>query len=422
METTSFWSFLPSDLINLLTATGIGLIVGLEREFNTHREQGHFAGLRTFPLVAITGFIAATVTLSGNPAIVTVTLGGIFLMAGMGFYMQNRNGGTFTLTTVLALVLTFLFGILVAYGKEQIALAAAIIVTTLLSLKQQLHGIVSRITLEEFFAFLKFIVLTLLILPLLPNEGYGPGGFFNPREVGWVVVLISGMHFVSYLLMKFGTAQKGILVTGLLGGLFSSTLISWTFSSRSKENEVLAPNYAGGIILACSVMFPRVLVIVWFFNAALSVKLLAPCLLSFALGFVVVYLVQKQAEKHPTEAAINLGNPLDIQNALLFSISFSLVLLLIHYGQQWMGDKGVYLSGMLFSLADIDATSIAMAKMGQDPAQLRLAARVILLGMMVNTVVKWSLALVTGSPLLRKPVSMGMALFLVVCGIFFVLW
>ncbi|MEY3195167.1 MAG: hypothetical protein RIQ78_1264, partial [Bacteroidota bacterium] len=235
----SLLEILTPTFVRLVVSAGVGLIIGLEREFNTHDQPAHVGGVRTFVLVAILGNVADWVSKYTTPTLLLVMMGGFLLLIGIAYGVQTQKG-KLGLTTPVALLLTFLLGIANAEGRMQESLTIVVLMTTVLSLKEQLHGFVHQLTEEEWFAFIKFIVLALLILPMLPKTPFGPDGLLTPRDLGYVVVLVLSFSFSGYLLLKFGNPQKGILITAIMGGLFSSTLIAWVFSAKSRERKDLA--------------------------------------------------------------------------------------------------------------------------------------------------------------------------------------
>lgn len=236
-------AILPPFFLHLLVTAAIGLIIGLEREFNTHSERAHVGGIRTFTLVAILGYLSGTVATNSVMWVIPFTILGFFLLLSVIYYYQIRQE-RYGLTTELSMLTTLLLGIFVSQGYIQESLAVVVIMTALLSVKEQVHGIVRKITGEEMFAFIKFAVLALLILPILPDKSFGPGGLINSLELGWLVIIVLSISFTGYLLLKF-VGQRGILLTALIGGLFSSTMVTWVFSGEK-------PGKTGVVGFLCS--------------------------------------------------------------------------------------------------------------------------------------------------------------------------
>jgi uncharacterized membrane protein (DUF4010 family) len=358
-------------LIGLLVSAGVGLIIGLEREFNTHDKPSHIGGIRTFILVSLLGYTAGWMGQSGFPEIRILVMAGFFLLVAISYFSQATKGNP-GLTTEVALILTLLLGVFISAGQMRASLAIVVVMTVVLSLKEQLHGFIQRITEEELFAFIKFIVLALLVLPMLPDQSFGPENLLNLRDMGWIVILVLSISFAGYLLLKFGSPNKGILLTAGVGGLFSSTLIAWVFSARSRERKDLSQAFGAGIVLASSIMVVRVFVLTTLFAYPVAILLLA---------------------------------------FMMFA------------SRQWLGTTLTYLSGAVAGMADIDAITISTAKWAAvTPDQHRQAAVIILLAVMSNSLFKLLVSLFNGARELRQSVLTGFGLVLLVGIIFTVVY
>ncbi|MDX1910790.1 MAG: DUF4010 domain-containing protein, partial [Saprospiraceae bacterium] len=265
-------------LQHLLIAAAIGLIVGLEREFNTHGQETHIGGIRTFPLVAILGYLGGALAKNTELSILWVFGGGFFGLIALVYYFQVQRGKS-GLTTELAMLITLTLGMLVALGFVRESLEVVVLVTVILSAKEQVHAFVKQVTEEELFAFVKFIVLVLLVLPMLPDQRFGPENLLNFRELGWIVMIVLCIGFAGYLLLKFGGMRRGILFTALVGGLFSSTMVAWVFSAKSREKPEYSAAYSAGVLVSSSVMFVRVYVLATVFYLPVAQQLFWPLLL-----------------------------------------------------------------------------------------------------------------------------------------------
>jgi len=247
---------------------------------------------------------------------------------------------------------------------------------------------IGQLTQKELYAFVRFVVLALLILPFLPDNYFGPYNIINPREVGWIIVLVSGIGFVGYILMKFLGADKGILLTSILGGLVSSTLVTFTFSKNSKEIPQLSQNYAVGIFAAATIMVIRIFLLVFIFNKAMLVELIIPLLIILltALG-VALFFYKRQYGKPALTDEIALGDPLNIKNAVFFGIFYVGILLLVSYANHTYGTKGIYFSSAISALLDIDAITISVSKLGGTTMNTLFAQNAILIATLSNNVV-----------------------------------
>jgi uncharacterized membrane protein (DUF4010 family) len=410
----SLHAMLSPSLISLIVSAGVGLIIGLEREFNTHDQPTHVGGIRTFVLTAILGNISDWITQHTTPVLLVAVLAGFVLLVLAAYFVQTQKG-KLGLTTPLALILTFILGVANSRGLMQESLAVVVLITTVLSLKEQLHDFVQQITEEELFAFIKFIVLALLILPLLPTTPFGPDNLLNARDLGYIVVLVLSISFAGYLLLKFGSPHKGILLTAIIGGLFSSTLIAWVFSSKSRERNDLSLAYGSGIVLASSIMFVRVFVWVSVFAFQVAKELFAPLLMMLLVSLVPTWQVFRAHKKESGVPTLSPGNPLDIKNAVFFVFLYIGITLFMSASRLWLNPTLTYVSGAVAGIADIDAITISTAKWADTPSgQSREAAIIILLAVMSNSLFKWVVSVFRGATALRKPVGLGFGLVLLV--------
>jgi len=392
----------------MLVTAGIGFVLGLEREYSQYSEKGEiFAGLRTFTIVALLGFLSAYLGMTFNYWIFIAGFLGVVTIVSISYWVTS-NEGNIGSTTEFAIIFTFLLGGLVLVGSINLSLALTVITLVLLSLKLRLKSMIGQLTQKELFAFVRFVVIALLILPFLPNEFYGPYEVINPREVGWIIVLTSGIGFVGYILMKFLGTDRGILLTSILGGLVSSTLVTFTFSKKSKETPELSQNYAVGIFAAATIMVLRIFLLVFIFNKTMLIQLTIPLLIIlFATFGIALYFYNKQFEKQHAVDKIVLGDPLNIKNAVFFGVFYMGILLLVSYANHAYGTKGIYLSSAISALTDIDAIAISVSKLGGTTMNLLIAQNAILLATLSNTVVKIGIAVFTGSRQLKKYVLIG---------------
>ena len=398
-----------SFVIGLLMASGVGLIIGLEREFNTHGEAAHLGGLRTFTLIALAGFIVGELAQHTHIYLLLAATLGFIGLIGVAYFIQAQNQ-RLGLTSELGMLLTFFLGVLIAYRYFQEALAAVVIITTILSLKEQLHNIVRKLTNEELFAFIKFIILALLILPMLPNQTFGPDNSINVRDLGLIVVVVLTFNFGGYLLLKFGSPNKGILLSALIGGLFSSTMIAWVFASRSREKPEYGPVYGAGIVLASSVMLVRVFILTTIFAFPVAKLLILP-LAMMLLASVVPAFISWRKEEQVQTGALDAGNPLDIKNALFFAGLYIATTLLMYYTREWLNASMVYVSAAITGIADIDAITLSTAKWAAvHPEQSKVARGLILAAIFSNSIFKLSVSLIRGVPSLRKAALRGFGL------------
>lgn len=393
----------------------IGLMVGLQREFAHLRqkeEEKAFGGVRTFALLSLLGCTAAFLADRAEAPLAFVVavavVGGMILTA----YFVTARQGSIGMTTEVAAVITVLAGALCFWNEVALAAALGVAITVLLALKLQTQRLVRNITRADVYATLTFAVITLVILPVLPRQSYGPPPFdvLVPYKIWLMVVFISGISFLGYLLIKIVGARRGVGLTGLLGGLASSTAVTLSFAQRSRDTEGFARPFALAILLAWSVMFIRVMVEVAALNRALLRIVWIPLTAALVVcGAYCIYLYRAQAtdkqEEHDT-----FKNPFELGPALSFGLLYAVILLAANAAQLYLGNTGVYLSSIASGVADVDAITLSMAELSREGQNLdlRTAARAIVLAAASNTLVKGGIVLSTGSAALRKVILPGL--------------
>ena len=398
----------PELVTGLLVALGIGILIGLEREFS-RKEEKLFAGIRTYPLITLWGFLSALLSAVYSPALFAVSLGGLLAFVSISYFLTARDGEIGT-TSEISVVLAFLLGGLAYTGRITLAIGIAVVITALLSLKLQFHSVVGRFSREDIYALLKFIVISVLILPFLPAYPIGPYPFLVPRDLWLVVVLVAAVGFAGYLLAKFIGTRQSIVVMALLGSLVSSTAVTMEYSRKSTTMPESGRDYAAGIILASSIMFLRVLVIVFFINRNIFLQLLAPLLLCAAAGGIVGIIIMRRQQSSPpvaTGAEIIVGNPLDLTGALKFGVVYLAILFFVHFIRQYAGNSGDYIAGIVSGLTDVDAISISMSKLAAGTLDTTIALTTIILATLSNSIVKYIIALIWGHRVVRTYVSIG---------------
>ena len=380
----------------------MGLLVGLERQHSQRGDEALFAGVRTFPLIALLGFLSGLLTKAGYAWVLPVALAGTCALIIAG-YVQTARGLHKGSTTEFVAVLTFVFGALTALGYLIAAATFAVVTTLLLSFKAPLHRLAERIREDEIYAILKFAVVSVIILPLLPDRAYGPLKVLNPRLIWWMVVLISAVSMLGYVLMRFFGARQGITVTGILGGLASSTATTFGLSEKARAAESgLARFFALGIMIASTIMFLRMLFLVFVVQPDLVEILVLPIAIPTLVGAgLALFLWMKKGGQG--EADLQVRNPMQLRAAIEFGLIFAVVLFISRTAYQYLGSSGMYVAGALTGLADVDAFTISAARLvQQNVLASNTAAASILLAGAANTLVKGGIAAFLGGPALRR--------------------
>jgi uncharacterized membrane protein (DUF4010 family) len=395
-------------ILRLLIVLGIGTVIGLEREHSAMKEKTEsIAGIRTFMLVAVLGFLGGMFFYVLSSWIYFAIILAAGMLTGVSYWIKADKGDIGT-TTEFTLLICLLLGTLTFLGFIEISLTITVVVAVILSSKPKLHFIVGKITEEELYDFIRFAIIALLVFPFLPDKTFGPNNILNPREIGWVIILTSGLGFIGYLLMKFLGSKRGILLSGILGGLVSSTAVTWVFSKKSKEHEAHAKTCAIAILAASSIMVLRVMVWTYIFN----ISLFNDAWLSFffvflaALG-VTLYLYFKEKDSETVTPAIQQNKPLDLQSAFFFGVIYVVILLVVNYAHEHLGEKGMIMSSAIAGLSDIDAISITVSKMAGVGLSFPVATKALLIATISNTLVKMGIGCWAGSKSLRKYLFIG---------------
>lgn len=337
-------------------ALGLGILLGLERE-RTRGEQRAFAGVRTFALVALLGAISVY---AGEQLQHSWIVGLVFLAVTalvVAAYHAAARDGDIGATTEVSVLITFFVGALCARDQVPIAAAVAVAAMLLLALKGWLHHLAKRIEPSDVEATLKFAIITVIVLPLVPNANYGPAGLevINPYKTWLMVVLIAGLNFAGYILVKVLGREHGLGITGLLGGLVSSTAVTLSFSQRSRAEADLAPLLALAILLAWTVMFFRVVVEVAVVNLTLAKELVLGMVLMGTVSLGICYLLWRRGHSRKKAQVESGNNPFELGEAIKFGGLFAVVIFVSSASRAYFGDTGLYLAGALAGLTDVDA-------------------------------------------------------------------
>jgi uncharacterized membrane protein (DUF4010 family) len=333
---------------------GVGLLIGLERE----RNRAAKAGVRTFALVSLLGTLAALAGIYANTD--WLLPAGLLAVTGMLIVSYARVGpgedpGT---TTVAAAGVAYLLGALAGLGEAPLATALAIVVTALLYFKPELESVTTALSREEQVSMLQFLVITFIVLPILPNQAYGPYAVLNPRQIWLMVVLIAGVGVASYVAMRVAGERHGVLLTGLLGGLVSSTATTALYARRSSEMPGSAPVALVVVSLANLVLLVRVAAYSAVVAPGILPQLLPVLGAALAAGVAVVAVVYARAQ-HATRLAMPAArNPAEIGMALRFGAFYALVLFVAAWLEDEIGARGLYLATALSGLADVDSGAL----------------------------------------------------------------
>ena len=398
---------LATPVLAFSTALGIGLLVGMERE----RRPDSAAGLRTFALVSMLGCLFAMLgeRTGGGPWMLAVGLlavAGAMVASNFSTQQEEQYRG---FTSEAAIVVTYGLGASVWYGYATLAVMLAIATTVLLYFKAELKQISERTTPKDINSILQFGVLSMVILPILPNEDFGPYEAFNPRQVWWMVVLISGLALAGYLALRIIGARHGAAVLGIFGGLASSTATTMMFSRHASKHRHLV-RMAAIVILIANVM---VMIRLWLVAGVVAPQLAAKIATVFACGIVPGVLMALYGWKILAEAGElpmpEVKNPTELKTAISFGLLYAGVLLASAWLQEIAGNSGVYIVALASGLTDADASVLSTLRMfNLDKIAGGEAVIAVTLALVANLVFKIGLVISIGGSALARHALPGL--------------
>jgi uncharacterized membrane protein (DUF4010 family) len=397
------------DVVGLCIAALGGTAVGIERQWSGHADGvgARFAGIRTFSLIGGLGGLSGALWTLGDGGPAVVVLSGTAALCVAAYIAASRNDVDGTTEAAALVVLTA--GFLAGVGSYRLASAVIAVTCLLLIEKSRLHSLVARIDDVALRAGVRFGVMALVVLPLLPEGPYGPFGGIRPRELWALVLFFSGLSFLGYLARRMLGPDQGYLVAGLLGGLVSSTNVTFTFARTSRAEPASDDALAYGAIAANAMLYPRVLLALAVLNLPL-LPLTARYLALPALAAVTAAVVGLRRSHDENSTDSNIANPLQLTSALQMAFAFQAMLTLVHLAGTAWGSAGVYGSAAVLGLTDVDALTVSMARGVAQAASLDTAAIAIAVGVLANTVLKLALALLLGSPRFQRIVGLTLGL------------
>ncbi|RIJ42883.1 MgtC/SapB family protein [Pontibacter oryzae] len=397
---------------------GLGLLVGLQRQ----HDQSELAGIRTFPLITLFGTISGLLAQHFGGWVVAM---GIASMAGLVIVanlIKLRNPPFSPgLTTEAAALLMYAVGAYLVFGDKTVAVAIGATVAVLLHLKKKLHGFVKRIGEKDLKAIMQFVVISLVILPILPDETYGPYNVLNPHNIWLMVVLIVGIGLLGYFAYKVFGQKSGTLLGGILGGLISSTATTVSYARRTKDHNHTSTTLAALVIfIASAVSIVRIIVEVAVVApgtiATVAPPLAAIFLLMLILGSLMYFFKGDDQDQMPEQ-----GNPAQLKTALVFGAVYAAVMLATAFAKDYLGSSGLFIVAVISGLTDVDAITLSTARlMNIGNLELLSGWRIILTAALSNLVFKAGLVGVLGSRAVFGRVALMFGI--VLAGGLLVLW
>jgi uncharacterized membrane protein (DUF4010 family) len=388
---------LQQDLLNLGVALAIGLLIGAERGWKKRDadEGERVAGIRTFGLIGVLGGVIALLAARFGPLTLGLALVAVAVSLTTAYVVNLQRDQDAGITSLMAGLLTFVLGALASMGEQTVAAAAAVVTALLLSYKPQLHQWVRALEAKEIRAGIQLLLMSVVLLPILPDIGLGPWQALNPYVIWWMIVLIAAMSFVGYFAIKIGGARRGIVFTGLFGGVASSTALTWHFARLARRESAPASLLATGILLAGATMLPRMVLIASVLNPRLFLSVLVPaCAMLLLLLLPIPWYWRSLADKDELESP--LKNPLELRGALTFGVVLVVVLLVTAALKARAGDSAVLVFAAVSGVVDMDAITLSLARLSSEDLTLRIAAAGIVIAASVSSLSKGAAALLLG--------------------------
>ena len=404
-----------ADIVGLVIAVLGGAAVGLERQWSGHAEgpRARFAGIRTFTMLGAVGGLSGLLWTVGITVPAAILFAGAVTIIAAAYIAGSRQD--IDGTTEIAALVVLAAGVLAGIGSVRLASGIIATLALLLVEKSRLHSLVKRIDDVGLRSGVRFAVMALVVLPLLPEGAYGPLGGIRPREVWALVLFFSGLSFAGYVARRLVGSGHGYLVTGLLGGLVSSTNVTFTFAKTSRTDLALDYSLALGAVGANAMLYPRVLIATAILNPAVVIPLV-PYLIPPAV--VAVLLAVVGAHRFPATNALEGSphNPLQLAAALQMAAIFQVVLMVVYVAREVWGTSGVFTSAAVLGLTDVDALTLSMARDVAQTVSPAVAATAIAIGVLTNTGMKLGLALFLGNRTFKIVAGGALALMLVTLG------
>jgi uncharacterized membrane protein (DUF4010 family) len=386
-----------ADVYPFLVALLIGALIGTERQRRLVEEKVRgVAGLRTFVLISMLGALSATLAAHYGPGFAIAALASFTILVGIGYAASASYLGRIDFTAAVAAIVTFALGMLSTF-KESIllAVAMAIITTWVLATRAITHRYVEALCEADLLDTLKMGIIALVIYPLLPDTPFDPMGVLSPREIWLFVVLVSLIGYIGYVLIRILGAERGLALTGFMGGLVSSTAVTSAMAAEVKGNSNVLSSAVFATVVASCTMFPRMLFIVLVVNREILMPLLPPLLTMMAVGLALAYMLLRRSQ--PLDREVEVKDPFKIVPALKFGVFFAAVLLVSKLASTYFGDAGAYAASIVAGLADVDAITLTMSTLAKSSLDPRAAVVAITLAAMANTLVKLLIAYLMGT-------------------------
>lgn len=399
----------------LAVATLVGLLVGIERGWREREAEGGMrtAGIRTFTLIGILGGVVGMIARTlKDPTGAGILLAFAFLILSGAFaafrMRENDESKSFGFTTVAAAMVTFALGAYAVLGDQNIAAAAGVAVMVILAIREQLHGLLSRITWNELRAAIILLAMTFLALPFIPDRNFGPFGGVNPRQVWLLAVVLAAVSFLGYVAVKIFGTRRGMLLSAAIGGLVSSTAVTVDAARHAKSNKSGCNLLGAGVALATAASLARTLGVIAVLNFAVAKLAVVPLLIAMLAALAIAALLARNNGKKSKPVEIDIKNPFSLQATLLLAGFLGAAIFLTEALSVWFGNAGALVAAFIGGAVSVDPATFSMAELGRDRIAPITAAIGLWLAALSNTLLKFGLAWSVGPREFRWPLILGL--------------
>jgi uncharacterized membrane protein (DUF4010 family) len=382
----------------LIVATVIGLLIGIERGWRERLAHGgtRTAGIRTFTLVGLLGGVIGLLARTLEDKIagsILVSVGFVAFALLFAWYRMRENidDKNFGFTTVVAAMITFVLGVYAVIGDQNIAAAAGVAVMVMLAAREQLHGILEKVTWNELRAAIILLAMTFLALPFIPDRSFGPFGGINPRQVWLLALVLASVSFLGYVAVKVLGRREGTLISSAAGGLASSTAVTLAASRVAAADKNGLRFHAASVAIATAMSLSKTFVLVYLLNRTVGVLVAAPLIGASLAALIVGLLFALRGSKKRAKESFELRNPFSLKETLMLAALIGVVTFTVEAFSAWFGAAGGLLTALISGSVDADAAAVSLARLGAGSIGPAVAALGIALAVTANNVFKFSI-------------------------------
>ncbi len=401
---------------NIIIAMVFGFAIGLQREMKIlyENKKNDFGGARTFSMIGLIGYLSAWLNLHVPFFLVTASLilGGLLIAA----YIINSSEAENGITTEISALVTFFAAAMLIYERATLAVFIAIVVLFILNSKDKITEYAKVIEKKDLSAAILFAMMTFVVLPILPDKPIDSWGYLNLHNIWLVVILVAGISFFGYIAVRLIGTTKGIGLTGLFGGLASSTAVTLSFGRQGKENPALSKNLSIGISLACSIMLVRIFFEMYVINPELANHLLIPVIVATIAGYCFIGYLIFTAKKETIIHETTFKNPFKLSEALILGIIFGIVIALIKFANHTFGDSGVYVVSFIAGSADVDAVVLSVTSLAETGMSSITVLNAVVLAIISNSITKFAIVAFLGN----RTIALYMGMYFIISLAFFI--